>query len=204
MKAVRKFPTGSLILISILCGAIWRFEVEFHGWSSLTWLYYFHFAIPFSFGVFIFWANSFLDVQLKKRLLVNISAILFGFLLYYLLSKSLTFIFANGVSGMMLLLVTPRWEFLFYRYMIFAIIPLIPMGTYFILKAFGLRAPLKSLLISILGVIISIPLSIFILDFIDHPGGGDLIHTIKSGILIPFWIFFVGLLVIKLKKNVLD
>jgi len=64
------------------------------------------------------------------------------------------------------------------------------------MRTFHKNSPLKYLLFAVIGVIISIPLSTLILQLIHHKGGHDYIHSTKSGILMPFWIFSVGLLII--------
>jgi len=36
----------TLATIALLIALIWRLEVEFRGWDGLTWIGYFHLAIP--------------------------------------------------------------------------------------------------------------------------------------------------------------
>lgn len=195
-RMITKYPISTLIALAILAGLLWRIEVELHSWTGLIWLSYFHLAIPVGFGLFLFWANQFLKLNWKNRVYINISAILYGILIYYGLGASLTSIFASGPSEFVLMMQTPEWKMNLFRYSIFLLIPLIPIGAYFIMKVFKRNPPVKFLIFSILGTIASIPISVLILEVIDHKGGPDLINTIKSGMLIPFWVCSIGLLII--------
>jgi len=194
MKA--KLPIISLIILSLLAGLIWRLEVEYHGWTGLIWISYFHLAIPIGFGLFLLWANCFIALSLVKRILLNAITVIFGILLYDVLATSLTYIFIGGPSAFILHMSTPKWLLNLIRFSIFLIIPSIPIGTYLILKIFKKAPHWKFLILAMLGIIISIPLSVLILDLINHKGNADLIHIIKSGMLIPFWVFSLGLLII--------
>ena len=196
-----KYPISTLIALAIFSGLLWRIEVELHGWTGLIWLSYFHFSIPAGFGLFLLWANPFLKLYWKNRVYINISAILFGILIYYALGASLTSIFAGGPSGFVLMMQTPEWQMNLLRYSIFVLIPLMPIGAYFIMKIFRCNPPLKFLILSILGTIASIPISLLLLEAIDHKGGHDPVNTIKSGILIPFWVCSIGLLIIGQKRK---
>jgi hypothetical protein len=70
------------------------------------------------------------------------------------------------------------------------------------MKIFRIHPSLKFLIFAVIGIIISIPISMVLLDVINHKGGEDFIHSIKSGILIPLWMFSIGILIIGQKiKN---
>ncbi|MEL6624854.1 MAG: hypothetical protein AAFO96_22505 [Bacteroidota bacterium] len=80
---------------------------------------------------------------------------------------------------------------------LFILIPFIPLGAYLIMRVFRMHLPWRILLLSMVGYLLAMPLSVWILEILDHKGGADVIHTIKSGVLIPFWVFALGWLVIK-------
>lgn len=191
-----KHPIISLTILSIIAGLLWRLEVEYHGWTGLIWLSYFHLAVPIGFILFLVWGNYFINLELKKRILLNVLAIIYGVLIYYGLGTSLTYNFTGGPSGFLLVMQTSKWKLNLIRFSIFFIIPFIPVGTYLILKIFSKKPKLKYLMLSIVGITISIPLSVLILELLRHKGGQDIIHSIKSGVLIPLWIFSIGLLII--------
>lgn len=191
-----KLPTVSLIILSTVVGLLWRIEIEYHGWTGLIWLSYFHLAIPLGFILFLAWGNYFISINFKKRILLNVLAIIYGILIYYGLGTSLTYNFAGGPSGFLLVMQSAKWQLNLMRISLLFIIPFIPIGTYLILKLFKTVPKFKYLIYSIVGMIISIPISVFLLVILNHKGGQDLIHSIKSGILIPFWVFSIGLLIV--------
>lgn len=200
LRQITKHPLFSLTLTALVCGLLWRTEHEYQGWIGLTWLGYFHFAVPIAYGLFLFWANQFIQASWNKRLLMNIAAIIYGVLVYYSLVASLTYIFNQGPSGFLMLIDTPPWKYNLFRYSIFVIIPLIPFSTFLILKIFKIKVSPKSLILSIVSIIISIPLSTILLKVVNHKGGHDYIHSIKSGFLIPLLVFSIGLLFIGHEK----
>ncbi len=195
-----KIPIISLTTLSIIVGLLWRLEVEYHGWKGPIWLSYFHLAIPLGYILFLGWGNFFIAIDIKKRILMNVVAIIYGILIYYGLATSLTYNFAGGPSGFLLVMQTPEWQLNLIRFSILFIVPFIPMGTFLILKLFRQEPKLKLLMIAIVGIVLSIPLSVLMLEIINHKGGHDLIHSIKSGMLIPFWVFSVGILFIGQRK----
>jgi hypothetical protein len=56
-----------------------------------------------------------------------------------------------------------------------------------------------SLILSIVSIIISIPLSTLLLEVVNYKGEHDY-NSIKSGFLIPLWVFSIGLLFIGHEK----
>lgn len=201
LSFIRKYPIITLVFTAIICGLLWRIEVEYQGWAGLIWLTYFHFAIPIGFVLFAFWANLFIKIDWKRRILINVATFAYGIVIYYSLGISLTFIFAGGPSGFLLIMQTPEWQIKIFRYSIFVIIPFIPIGAFLILKAFNQGVPIIFLILAIVSIIISVPLSTLILELVNHKGGCDCIHSIKSGVLIPLWIFSIGILVIGISRN---
>jgi len=180
---------------------LWRIEVEFHGWTGLIWLEYFHWAVPVGFGLFLVWANGFVDMVANRKVLFNVVAIIFGALVYYSLGISLTYFFSQGPTGYVLMSTTPPWKFNLLRNAFYIIIPLMPIGTFFILSLFGKKVKWSRLILSLVGVIIAIPLSTFLLELVNHKGGHDYIHSIKSGFLMPLWCFSIGILYIGKKET---
>ncbi|MFM7023289.1 MAG: hypothetical protein ACKOXB_09940 [Flavobacteriales bacterium] len=183
-KTIKKYPLASLIVTAILCGFLWRVEVEYHGWQGLIWISYFHMAIPVGFTLFLLWTNLLLDMSIKKRMLFIATALLYGIIIFHLLGISLTYMFAGGPSGFLLLMQTPRWLFNSLRYSIFILVPFIPTGAYFIMRIFKKKVAVKFLLLSIFGFVASIPIAIFLLEIINHKGGADPILNFlqKSGL----------------------
>lgn len=186
----------SLLALSILCGLIWRWEVYHHGWEGLIWISYFHWAVPIAFGLFLIWANCFVSLPWHRRLGLNSVALVFGFVCYYFLVNALTYRFITGPSAMFLHFSMTLWEHYFWSYALLATIPLLPCGTYLIMRLFGKTAPWGALLASVVCMYVSDPIARSLLRLVDHPGGSDHLHAIKSGFLIPFWVFAIGLLIV--------
>lgn len=203
-KLINVYPLISLLFLAVFLGLLWRLEIEFHGWQGLIWVSYFHVSVPVGFGLFLLWANVLVNIDWKNRIFLNLATMVFGLLMYLGLVTSLTFIFAGGPFGFWLLIETSEWEQNFYRFLIFLLIPLIPIGAYLLLKAVRRNPPIKFLAFAVLGLICSIPISVLLLEVFDHKGGADIIHTIKSGALVPFWVFSLGVLVIGQKKEVIN
>ncbi|MEL6699277.1 MAG: hypothetical protein AAFP89_23735 [Bacteroidota bacterium] len=189
-RIIRSYPIGSLALLAILCGLLWRLEVEYQGWAGLKWVSYFHWAAPLGLGLFMLWGNAMIDIDTRKRVFLNILIGIYGIILYAALV-----ITSRWTLGRWIL--PPQWPLMIVRYSLFILIPLIPLGAYLIMRVFRMHLPWRILLLSMAGYLLAMPLSVWILEILDHKGGADVIHTIKSGVLIPFWVFALGWLVIK-------
>lgn len=136
MNLIKKYKLPSLIILALVCGAIWRIEVEHYGWHGLTWILYFHIAIPIGFGLFMLWANTFFDVSIFKRILLNLIAILFGILMYFGLGISLTHMYHGGPSAFIMEMETSGWQSIIIAVSHMILIPLTPIAIYFILRVF--------------------------------------------------------------------
>lgn len=168
----------TLFFISFLSGGLWHFEIVYNKWHFLKWVYNFHYAVPISFLLFIIWANIF--SQSNRIIVTNILSILYGFLLYFIVPHALI---SNARMG-----------FLFPIFLICCI----PLGAFIILKIGKTETSFKKLIISTIGMILSFPLSFLILYIFDNSDG---LMPFKSGILLPFWMISLGILVISKKKN---
>lgn len=199
LKKVRNWPKTSLLIVAILCGVIWRVEVEYHGWVGLIWISYFHWAIPVIFTLFLLWVNLLVSISVYKRPFFNLVALVFGLLIYMGLEVSLVYNFNAGPSAFIMLLETPEWKIWMYRSLVLVIMVLIPLGTFTILRLFGIRVMTWAVIFAQLGLVAAVPLSMFLLFVVNHKGGDDILHTIKSGFLIPFWIFSIGMVIVAQK-----
>lgn len=198
---ITKRPLISLAALSILCGIIWRCEVEYHGWTGLIWIGYYHIAMPISFVLFLFWANQFFKLNSPKRILMNTFAIILALAIYVSIRTSVYYVYTGGPKGLFLYLSNSEFMLKLKKYQALITIPLSPIAVFALLKVFKLKPSIKQLLLSELMLIISLPLSMFLLYVVDHEGGYDELHAIKSGFLIPFVIFTFGLLFVKLKRG---
>lgn len=193
---IRQHPTVSLIATALLCGLLWRGEVEYRGWAGLLWLTYFHSAIPAGFALFLLWANQCIDMEWRKKVFFNLVAVFYGVCSYFAFALSLGYAFAGGSSTMLATFHAPAWLQPALYGSSFLLMLLLPVGTHLIVRVFQKKVPLHFLFFAIIGMLLSVPLSIVLLQLLHHKGGHDTIHAIKSGMLIPFWVFSLGLLII--------
>lgn len=200
-KIITTYPITSLLATALLCGILWRVEVEYHGWAGLIWLSYFHCAIPVGFALFLLWANQLIDMGQKRRAAFNLVAVLYGVFAYFGLQTSLVYTFASGMYGLVLGMHTSEWQLYFFRYLPFVILPFLPIGAYLILTAFGKKTAFRYLIAATIGMMISLLLSTAILQVIDHRGGHDYVHIVKSGIIIPFGVLSIGLVLVGQRIN---
>lgn len=195
-KAMLRHPIVSLIATAVLCGLLWRIEVEYRGWAGLLWLSYFHYAIPAGFALFLLWANHCIDMKWQQRVFFNLTAAWYGAGVYLALALSLSCTFASGPAALVTLWHKQVWWSYLCASSSFLVMLFLPVGAYLILTAFRKKVRSHFLVFGIAGMLLSVPLSIVLLFLFQHKGGHDTIHAIKSGILIPFWVFSLGLLIL--------
>ena len=195
-KFFSQYKLISLIVVAFLIGLIWRLEIEFvHGWHGLAWVKNSHYAVPIGLVIFMAWANLVLNLTIVKRICLNIIGLVFGLTLFYYIKMSLTATFIGGASAMFLMTL-PDWHFYTLVFGHLILIPFMAIGSFILLKLFKQRVSWIRLGLSLLVTIIAVPASIFLLELIEHKGSHDMIHTLKSGLVIPFFVVAVGLVFI--------
>lgn len=201
LDKTNQFRLLSLVGVALTCGFLWRLEIEYYGWAGLYWLSYFHIALPIGFGIFVAWANTFVELPIYQRLLLNLVAIMVAIGLYFALTASLYISYSRGPSGMVLTMLTSESVVGYYRISIFILISMIPVSTYLLLRIFRNKVSITYLLVSLSLYVIAIPLSLFLIETTGHKGSPDFIHAIKSGIIISFWVFATGWIIIGIPKQ---
>ncbi len=172
-----------LLILAVLSGVAWRAELEWRGgWAGLTWITYFHWAIPVCGLAFIAWV---VGLKLVKHPGM-FAAALVGFF-------SLSFVFFDQAAR----LCYSRWvvlpglmEALLWATPVFW--AMIPIFFGVICHVFGVRLGWWRLGISSALFVMSWPLAMVILDLTGHRGGADVIHALKSGFVIPLLIVSLG------------
>ncbi|MBU1076717.1 MAG: hypothetical protein KKH98_05450 [Spirochaetes bacterium] len=206
-----------LPVFGILTAVLWRAEIELHGWEGLTWITYYHWAVPAGILLMAGWiliCSRFFQIE-KSSFLRSILRFggygLLGYLLFILTSWLLYFLFARGPSVFidMMSLFTflkrsgiPEYFFKaknlpFIFYIAWLLWYAHPFFLYLILKAAGFKTAISNLIISETLFIASGPLAILLLKIISHKGGTDHIHAFKSGFIIPFLFISIGILFYK-------
>lgn len=188
---LKKYRLVTLAIIAILAGVIWRFEVEYHGWKGLIWVGYYHWAIPIAIGLFLVWANISIEIKLTRRIALNLIGFLLAALVVVVLELSLKRIFIAGPAAFFYLLgEDPLW---FFRYGVLFVIALLPLSIALISRIFGIVCKPMYVIFSTLLLAISPELCSYLLDLFDAKSSPDYIHTIKSGYLMAFWFFALGM-----------
>ncbi|WNJ17938.1 hypothetical protein [Pontibacter sp. G13] len=188
-------PTIWLGIIALLSGIMWRVELEYHGWAGLNWLGYFHWSLVATTGMYMVWAHILLPVTPKRRILLQIAAIVYAAYMYiwfvsgqhYWHSKFARFWFPDS-----------PWDRLYSLWLNTGAtgIALLPLGQALILRAFGYKIHIRIAFTAAFGMVLSFVFAMQILTAIDHRGGADMIHAIKSGVILPFWTFCCGMVLL--------
>ncbi|MBI1183217.1 hypothetical protein GC194_03015 [bacterium] len=198
---IKKHQILSLLMVSLLCGIIWRLEIEYHGWTGLIWTTYFHIAIPIGFGLFLLWMNQMITLKPLKRLTLNIFSIILGVFTYFVLKHSLGYNYINGPAAMLSLFETDYLKINAVRSLVLIVPPLLPILAFKLLKVHGVNVRKRNLVLCEISLFVSLPFSMLILFVTGHKGGYDELHALKSGILIPFIVFTFGLLIVDVNKR---
>jgi hypothetical protein len=186
--------------------------VEYHGWAALGWITYFHYALLIGLIICLAWANSILSMPLGKRVAMNALAASYGMFIFYALVVSLGHFYMPGfwsytIMGWEAIRLFGWWEepeVYFQMSSILVVAPLLMLGVILILRLYGFIVNRKDTVKAIGLMFLSTPLAMFFLWIVNHKGGPNLIHAIKSGFIIPFIVFSVGYLVLKAKSKLVD
>ncbi|MBL7220281.1 MAG: hypothetical protein ISS69_09220 [Phycisphaerae bacterium] len=191
-----------LIGTGIAAAILWRVELELHGWDGLIWIGYFHWAIPVGAVLFLGWLFSFSPIvgKIRRGAFVLTTAIV-SIIWFQVVMFALYYHFNTGPSAFVEVLSLGDKTYTLYANTIHAVVPATPLIFAGLLCVFGLTPKAKDLTLGVLVYILACPVSIVILAVLDHRGGVDAIHTIKSGVIIPFLVIGLGILVPKKEKG---
>jgi len=183
---------SSLILFSFLSFVIWRIEVESHGWDGLTWLSYFHWAIPICLLLFVVWVNVFFNFgNLKRRAVINSFLVFWTIVGFVVFTHSLESIFVTGPTAIFYLML-PKPLLYLSRFVTFVIFPLFPLISLYSLRIINIKIPAKYIFLSQTIFLLAFPLSVLLLMLIPDKGYPDFFHAVKSGFVFPFLFFSLG------------
>jgi len=174
----------ALGIVAVLAGALWRLEVEWRGWAGLAWIEYFHLAVPVGVALFLVWTWFFLDVASgRKRAAVVAVLALFASLAVPFTEWSLRmafnrFFFMRGFLKLLLF-----WWLLS---------PSLVAG---VLRAFRVPVTLRSWALSQALFVGAWPIATAVAEVFPQHGYADAIHAFKSGLVVPFFVVALGILV---------
>lgn len=194
---------ASLIGGALLAAAIWLAEVHGHGWHGLTWLSYFHWAIPIGWLLLLAWLWSWSDFLAFRRRLVLI-AIVAGIMpvWFLLVEEALRFQFAG--RGMILYLIdfdalgfgqiAATWLLWLCRWLVVPLAIATPLLGTWILTRCGCRPEPWRVLVACVCYLGAVPFGIEVLAMFGFERFADPIHTFKTGVVILPLFYGLGIL----------
>ena len=192
-----KLPTkakspGMLLAVSLLCGILWRFEVEAHGWSGLTWLSYTHLAIAAGVQIFLIWLWNASPFSLPTRrvgfVVASAAWLLGGGLILQILVRAYFDSGPQSISWNVVLGESFTHQLSWVGPLGWIIFP-VPL---FALWSFFLRMERKGLVLGTIIWSLCWHFGLLMLFMLSERGDEDLIHALKTGWMIPFAVFGLG------------
>ena len=188
-----KLALVSLCLLAGIAAVLWRAEVEYHGWAGLTWIGYFHWAVPAGVGLFIAWLAVFSGITpLWRRALFLVTAGAFAVVAYRVSYWALWHYFHP--LGWMFSTPNPsKARVELYLGAVYLVYPGVPVCACLIARLFGVRLKVAHWLLTVVLFVAACPFAVGMLHLTDHAGKNNpIIHTIKSGFIIPLLVIGLG------------
>jgi hypothetical protein len=188
----------TLLITALLIALVWRVEVELRGWDGLGWLGYTHLAIPLGGMLFLGWVWLVSRSQEHAPKVIGLAAI-WGTLAWCILDYAASAYFVGGLAatGYMITLgalfdhvcwLSPAiWGAsilaLYAGYsLIFRFPPFVWLGGFVLWTG-------------------SWHLGLLVISIVPERGYPDLIHSLKTGWMIPFCVIAVGMPILTLKQQ---
>lgn len=181
----------------MVSGALWRLELEHHGWGGLNWLSYFHLAIPIGLFLFLLWFNVYISMSIKKRIALNLIALSVAYAHFYWLINAVNKVYSRSPLAMLESFSQPEWVREAYGYSILFIPIVFALMVISFLRLFKFKRSYWRVLLFTLAIAGAFLSAVILLDITNHRGSADEIHALKSGIVIPFLFLSLGTLVVK-------
>lgn len=174
-------PLRSLLGIAVIAGIVWRLEVEWRGWAGLLWVGYFHLAVPVGVGLFLAWVARWVEA-VNARHRVAIVGALSAYALVAVPATKLSLEMAFG-----------RWAFAWgsawFGLWWWLLAPTTMAGLLVLCRA----APgWRRWAVSQASFVLALPVATMFLEWFPQHGERDVLHTIKSGILMPLLVLALG------------
>lgn len=191
----------SLMVLAVLCGVAWRAELELTtGWNSLKWVNESHWAVPG--GIFAFIGWTLWAARVKRPVWFTAALLLFAVVGYFATLVGLTSMFVMGPLAMLFppamdLPESLWWVRLLPNIFAWALIPLCFGG---LCRLFGAKVPLNAMLLSAVGFVASWPIAVSVRPLFETRGSPDMIHALKSGLVIPLLVFSLGAMLLPLPE----
>ncbi|MEZ4434622.1 MAG: hypothetical protein R3F65_19645 [bacterium] len=172
----------TLAAVALLAAALWRLELEHHGWQGLTWITAPHHAIPAGALLFALWLWR--AAPVRRPALLALASLALTAAAYHIEDTALHLIYNRWPLD--------RATYAYAYASALAAYLLYPIAHWLIARALGHRLRPRATLAALALYLAAVPLTIILLDLTHHPGSPDLIHAIKSGLVIPPLILALG------------
>jgi hypothetical protein len=172
---------GSLVFVAALAGALWRAEVEHHGWAGLRWIAYFHWAVPAGVAGFLAWVAWWVDAATpRRRLTLTLSLAAYAALAIPATEASLRMLFTRwGPPSLWVLPLFAWW--------------LLAPTSVAVLLLFNRTPPGWRRWLASQGLFIAaFPVATALIHLAPQHGHSDLLHALKSGLLAPWLVLALG------------
>lgn len=173
-----------MLIVALLCGVLWRAELEWRwGWATLEWAWQFYWAFPVGTALFVAWVAAVARVPPINRLVVGLLAFfLIGFEFFWCYLRYAVVRWIGPYPDFLILAV---WMLpLFWA--------LLPLVFGWLCRWHGIRVHFGLHVLSSVLFVVSWPVAVWLLEVVDHRGGADLIHALKSGFVIPLLVVSLG------------
>lgn len=183
-------PPITLVAISILIALLWRLEVEIRGWDGLNWLDYFHLAIPIGGLLFLGWICLVARSSPLLSRIVGVAAA-WGVAASFVLAFVASAYFVGGPSAISFsMMLGPVFDHIHW------VAPFIWLASLLILYSgyrLIFRFPSSMWIIGALLWVCSWHIGLLAITALPERGHDDLIHSLKTGWMIPFCVIAAGL-----------
>ena len=173
-------PLRSLLGIAVIAGVVWRLEVEWRGWAGLVWVGHFHLAVPVAVGLFLAWVARWVDAASGRHRVAIVGALS----AYALVAVPATKLSLEMAYGRWAMASWAEWLTLWW----WLLAPTTMAGLLVVCRA----APgWRRWAVSQAGFVLALPVATaFLAWFPQH--GHNMLHTIKSGLLMPLLVMALG------------
>jgi glucan phosphoethanolaminetransferase (alkaline phosphatase superfamily) len=178
----------SLLAVALFCGVAWRVELEWRwGWATLEWAWQYYWAFLIGAVCFTSWAIAVAQPLKRWR---------FGLAMMALFALTLEVFWILLQSLFTRWLGPPPDNIRQFIWLSACLTPVLWAGVPLILgwicRWHGIRIHFGLHILSSILFVVSWPFAVWLLDIVDHQGGADLIHALKSGFVIPLLVISLG------------
>ena len=186
------------MITAILVALIWRVEVELRGWDRLDWIGYTHLAIPLGGLLFLGWVRLVSRSHEYSPRIIGLVAI-WGVIAWFILEYAASAYFVGGMTATSYMISLGA---LFYH--VYWLSPVIWGSSILALYA-GYRLLFRFPFFVWLGGVVlwmgSWHLGLIVIFILPERGYDDLIHSLKTGWMIPFCVSAVGMPLLALEQK---